>query len=110
MISGIEYLPVSHNEIPVEKIFFLDGKSYALEFNYNDAYDFYTLMVTDETTGSLLFTTRLSYLSETIDAIVSGLSMTRNIIPVLPNDIDAESGSDIQVTKDTFDEVRLWLM
>ena len=110
MSTSFEYLPVTHDEIPVEKVFILDGKSYALEFNYNDVGDFYTLMVSDESTGTLLFATRFSYLSEAIDAVVTGLSMTRNIIPSLPVDIDADSPSDTQVTIDTFDEVRLCLM
>ena len=110
MSSSFDYLPVTHDEIPVEKVFVLDGKSYALEFNYNDVGDFYTLLVSDESTGTLLFTTRLSYFYEAIDAVVTGLSMTRNIFPARPVDLDADYPSDTQVNADTFEEVRLCLI
>lgn len=110
MSTTYDYLPVTHDEIPVEKVFVLDGKSYAIEFNYNDRYDFYTMMVSDESSGDLLFTTKLTYLCNALDAVVEGLSLSHEIIPALTRDLDAGESSDTELCSDTFDEVLICLI
>ena len=109
MSTEYEYIPITHDELPCEKIFTLDGTDYALEFRFNDVADFYTLSVSDED-GDLLFTTKLTYLTEAIDAVIEGIDMTRNIVPAQFADIDADEPTDTQVTKNTFDEVYLCLI
>lgn len=108
-MAAHDFLPITHDEIPVEKVFTLDGKNYAVEFNYNDIGDFYTISIRDESTGDLLFTTKLTYLSKAIDAVIDGITMTHNIVPALPLDLDSNTNSDIEVTQENFDEVYLCL-
>ncbi len=110
MSAEYEYLPVTHDELPVEKIFNIDGESYAFEFNYNDEFDFYTMIISAPSTGDVLFTTKLTYLNNALDAVAEGIKIIRKIIPAIPSDITAESPSDKQVNKDTFDEVRICLI
>ena len=110
MSTDYEFLPVTHDEIPVEKTFVLEGKSYAIEFNYNDLYDFYTMKVSDESSGDLLFSTKLTYLCDALDAVVKGITLTRSVIPALTRDLDSDYPSDAQVNAATFDEVYICLI
>ena len=110
MNTEYSYFPFTHDELPVEKIFNIDGENYAVSFEYNDVYDFYTMVISDASTGDVIFTTKLVYLCNALDAVVEGIKIARKIIPAIPSDMTAESPSDKHVNKNTFNEVRICLI
>ena len=75
----VEYFPFTHDEVPVEKIFDIDGKEFIIEFNYNDRYDFYTLTIKD-LDESIIISFKLTYLVNAINVNVDG-KILKKIIP-----------------------------
>ncbi|PJZ24608.1 hypothetical protein CH352_14415 [Leptospira hartskeerlii] len=82
----LEYLPISSSEIPIEKDFTI-GETYSFRFLYNERSDFYTCTILDSD-ANILFTTKICYARELIDAKIEGLEINRLIIPLNPQEIE----------------------
>lgn len=82
----LEYLPISSSEIPIEKDFTI-GETYSFRFLYNERADFYTCTILDSD-ANILFTTKICYARELIDAQIQDLRINRLIIPLNPQEIE----------------------
>lgn len=80
MIS-FEYLPILPSEVPVKKIFTIGNGTYAFEFLYNSENDFYTVYISD-LNDNLLYSTKIVYAQDLVDAVVEGLNIPYSIIPL----------------------------
>jgi len=110
MAESFEFLPLTTDEIPVQKTFTL-GNTYVFEFYYNERHDFFTMYIYDED-ETLLYTTKVVYGNSLYHAVVDGLELNQSIIPfdiqdlLTPNAIDSDS-----VNSDNLDDpVRLYLI
>jgi hypothetical protein len=83
---ALEYLPVTIDEMPVRKLFDIEGENYLFEFRYNDVYDFISMYIFDSG-GELLLSTKLCYLTNALHAVCPGLAIKARIVPL--NEIDA---------------------
>ena len=102
----LAYFPVSADEVPVGKDYSL-GTVYNFQFQYNESRDFYTCEISD-LEGNLLYTTRLTYLSSMIHAVVDGLEFTKNLIPFDVRELNATELLHEFLTASNFDEVQLY--
>jgi len=102
----LAYFPVSAAEVPVGKDYSL-GTVYNFKFQYNESRGFYTCEVSD-LEGHLLYTTRLTYLSPLIHAVVDGLEFTKNLIAFDIRELNATELLHEFLTASNFDEVQLY--
>ena len=79
MIS-IDYLPINPDEVPIQKIFTIGDKTYKFDFWYNSENDFYTVYIKDML-DNILYSTRLTYGSAIVNAVVSGLDIPYQVFP-----------------------------
>lgn len=102
----LDFLPFKHSELPAEKTFDIKGVNYAITIRYNDRFDFYTAEISDNG-GNLLFTGKLTYNRNLIDAVVPGIDPTIKIIPIIIEDAMREFPVVTRIGKDNFDSVSL---
>lgn len=107
--DSIEYLPVSKDEMPVQKKFVIDGTTYGFEFRYNDRYDFYTVIISDAN-DTILHSTRVNYMTNLIDVVNSSLGLAKGIYPVFTDNITSGIAAANAVGSDIFDDVKLCLI
>jgi hypothetical protein len=74
------YLPLTPDEVPVQKIFTIGEVTYKFEFWYNTENDFYTVYIRD-VDDKLLYTSKLCYGLSMVHAIIDGLDFPDEIIP-----------------------------
>ena len=105
----LEYLPVQHSEMPVRKEFEIDGTRYLVDFDYNTRGDFYTATIRngDE---DVLYSGKLTYLSNLINGPVEGLAITSRIIPLNLGDVIREWPLVQRISQSNFDEMRICLL
>lgn len=80
-MPDFEYLPLTAAEVPIEKDFTIGDSTYAWLFRYNETFDFYTLEIRDED-DVILYTTKLTYASDIVNAVVEGLNISKVIVPI----------------------------
>ncbi|TGK04314.1 hypothetical protein EHQ53_03190 [Leptospira langatensis] len=85
----LEYLPISADEVPIEKDFTI-GETYSFQFLYNERADFYTCRILNAD-DQILFTTKICYARELVDAVVNDLKINRLIIPFNPQELEQAS-------------------
>lgn len=109
MMTYYDYLPFTHDELPVQKTFCVDGTNYNIEVLYNDRFGFYTMIIKN-LEDNVLLSTKLNYLTNALDALVAGLDLKRKILPALPENI--ESGVPVYSTIDStnFDKIKVCLV
>jgi len=106
----ITYLPVTHDEMPVRKTFEIDGVQYDVDFNYNQRGDFYTMMLRNATTGEVLYSGKLTYLSNFLNGPVDGVAIASKIIPLCIEDVLREISAIERISKDNFDTMKVCLI
>lgn len=75
-----EFLPVTADEVPIEKDFTIGDSTYSWLFKYNETFDFYSLEIIDED-DVIVYTTKLTYGSDIVNAVVEGLRISRIVVP-----------------------------
>lgn len=105
----LDYLTFSTDEIPCKKVFDIDGENYGIEILYNDVFDFYTMYIYDSD-DTLLYTTKLNYLTDAINAICDDLSIERHIVPLNEADISKDYPEIDRVGADNFDDIKVCLI
>jgi len=100
------YLPIANKEIPVRKIFDIDGKNYIFDFDYNTRGDFYTVAIYDMG-ETLLYSGKLTYLQNLITGPVEGFDITARIIPVNIEDAVREYPAIDRIGSGNFDAMRI---
>jgi hypothetical protein len=108
-IIEIEYLPVTHGELPVQKIFEIGGNDYIINFDYNDMHDFYTMTIVDEDENPV-YAAKLSYLTNAIQNAVPGLELKERIVPLIMSDVSREVPQVERIGKDVFDNTRISIL
>jgi len=105
-----EYLPVTHAECPVSKIFTVGESVYTYEFKHNARHDFYTLTIKDADDVTL-YTTKIVYGCPIVHAIVDGLEIDFDIVALNLDDIFTPYRiADTTVNKTNLDTtVRLYI-
>jgi len=98
------YLPYTHSEIPVQKTFQIGGVYYNIAIQYNDRYDFYTILVCDSN-DTCIFSGKLSYLRNAIDAVVAGIHV--RIIPLIIEDGMRDISQVRRISAINFDAMRI---
>lgn len=101
------YLPFSHAEIPVTKTFLINGVYYNITIQYNDRYDFYTILVCDSN-DTCIFSGKLSYLRNAIDAVVAGIHV--RIIPLIIEDVMRDISQVERISAINFDSMRICVL
>lgn len=101
----LHYLPYLHEELPISKTFDIFKARYEITVYYNDRYDIYTIIIYKN--NSLLFSGKLTYLRNAIDAVVENIPDDAKIIPLLLEDVLREAPRVKRITKDNFDKVML---
>lgn len=102
----LAYFPVSASEVPVAKDYDI-GSVYTFRFQYNTKGDFYTCEILNST-GEVIYSTRLTYLSPLIHAEVDGLTFTKNLMPFDIRELNASELIHEFLTSANFDEVQLY--
>ena len=74
MSVELEYLPITFDEMPVEKNFTIGLLTYTFLFQYNTTYDFFTMTIKDEN-ENILYITKLVYGSSLYHAVVDDLEI-----------------------------------
>ncbi len=100
------YLPVLHEELPVRKRYEIGGRNYYFDIDYNDRYDFYSVAIYDMD-NAILYSGKLTYLSNLINGAVDGLSLPSRIIPLNIEDIVREFPGIDRIGSDNFNSMRI---
>lgn len=106
-MSMLTFLPVIHEEIPVRKVYAIEGKNYTVDILYNDVHDFYTFSVIEN--DESVFIGKLVYCENVFDAVVEGIPDKR-IIPLIIEDVVQTFLSVDRVKSENFDSVRLCVL
>ncbi|MBK8397426.1 MAG: hypothetical protein IPL26_19605 [Leptospiraceae bacterium] len=93
----IQQLEISFSELPVSKIFNLDGKDFELRFTYNSKFDFISVEIYIDT--EFLHSTKLMYGS---DIFTNTNLSSIPLIPYSSENLSKEKIDPIAVNKETF--------
>jgi hypothetical protein len=105
----LDYLTFTADEIPCKKVFDIDGEIYGIEIFYNDVFDFYTMYIYDND-NNLLFSTKLNYLTDALNAVCDGLNINRRIVPLNEADVSKDYPEIEHVGSDNFDAMKVCLI
>lgn len=111
MSISIEYMPITFDEIPVQKNFTIGQNTYAFLFQYNKTYDFFTMTIKDED-DNILYVTKLVYGSSLYHAVVENLELSQLLYAFYIDDLltDKKLGYTA-VNSDNLDNpVRIYLL
>jgi len=101
MTIQLDYLPIIDAEIPVEKNFSFNNKTYAFTFRYNSENDFYTMEIRLESV--VLYSTKLVYGSNLVHAEVENLDLDCFLYAFNVDDLTTDQEIDDQsVNSDNF--------
>ncbi len=105
----LRYIQLSHDELPVQRVLEIDGVNYTFNFDYNSVGDFYTFTILDEDEIPL-YSSRLIYLSNSVQEVVPGLSLKKKIITLNLPDVLQEIPGIERISKDNFDTMRICII
>ena len=88
-----QYLPILPSEMPISKTFTIGTTSYIFRFYYNARNDFYSVVISD-VTGKILYSSKIIYGQKLYDAVVTGLVIDYEIIPIDLEDVFSDVGID----------------
>ncbi len=80
-MATFDFLPILASEIPIEKDFTIGNSTLSWLFRYNETHNFYTVEIRDEE-ENLLYTTKLTYASDIVNAVVEGLNISQYVVPI----------------------------
>ena len=103
------YLPLSHDEMPLEVTLEIEGRNIILDFDYNKRGDFYTLTAIDEE-DNLLFTNKLTPMINTLETVTQGIDLATQLVPLSLPDISREFPEVNHVGRENLATVRLCLL
>ncbi len=109
MAIQLEYLPLTGAELPVSKIFTVGEESYTFIFRKNTRHDRIYCEIRDSD-DNILYTTRLIYAANILNAVVDGLTMDDPIRPFNLNEIMTKRIIDTEVTPDNLDRVKMYVV
>lgn len=101
----IEYLPYNNNELPISKDFDIFGSRYTITLYYNDLADIYTIIISKD--ENVIFSGKLTYCRNAIDAVVYDIEPDKKIIPLLIDDALRNILRIDRISKYNFDSMRL---
>ena len=109
MAITLEYLPLNKDELPVEKIFTFD-KQYLFRFRKNEKHERIYCEIRD-TEDNILYTSRLTYGSNLIHAVVENLDISDPIVPFNIDDLVTDGEiEDSTVEADNLSRVKLYVI
>lgn len=103
------YLPVEHDELPLQVMFEIEGQNFTFNFDYNERFDFYTLMIVDEN-DEPVFANKLTYLSNALNTATEGLDISTMLIPLIIEDVSREFPEVERISKENFESIRMCLI
>jgi hypothetical protein len=95
MTYEFDYIPISKSECPVSKYMTLDNVVYIFSFFYNTYSDTFSVVIKDAD-ENVLYSTRLTYGANLINAVVNGLDLIYAFIPMNLDDLFTELQIDDQ--------------
>lgn len=108
-IIQMTYLQLTHDELPVQRIIEIDGINYTFNFDYNSVGDFYTFAILDAEEIPI-YASKLTYLGNSIQGVVPGLSLKRKIVTLNLSDALREIPAIERINKDNFDSMRICIV
>lgn len=109
MSIELEYLPLSSDELPVSKVFTIGEESFTFVFRENARHDRIYCEIRDSD-DNILYTTRLVYAADLLNAVVGGLTMDDPIRPFNLNEIMTKRIIDTEVTPLNLDRVKMYVI
>lgn len=107
----LDYITLTHSELPIIKNIELNGIYYGFEFKYNARSDFYTVVMRDIETDEILYTTKLVYDEPVIHVVSTNLPITDVLIPVNFEDLFSTALTTTELNSTTLDNpVKLYLV
>lgn len=105
----LSYIELKHDELPVQRVYEIDGANYIFRFDYNAVGDFYTYLILDEDENAL-YAGKLTYLRNSMQGVVAGLSLKRKIVPLNWSDAQGQIPAINRISKDNFDSMRICII
>jgi hypothetical protein len=105
----LNYIEIKHEELPVRRSYQIDGGNYNFHFDHNAVGDFYTLMILDDN-EEVIYSSKLTYLENSIQEVVAGLDLKRKIIPLNLSDAMQEAATINRMGISNFDNMRLCII
>jgi len=102
----MRYVQISHSELPVQKVFDIDGVNYTFNFDYNSVGDFYTFTILDEDENPL-YAAKLCYLTNAMQSAVPGITLQRKIVALNLSDALREIPAIERLGIDNLDIMRI---
>ena len=106
---SLTYIQLKHEELPVQRIYRIDGKNYIFHFDYNAVGDFYTLMILDDDENPI-YASKLAYLRNSIQEVVPGLTLKRKIVPLNLSDVQKDIPTIDRISISNFDNMRVCII
>ena len=106
---SLTYIQLKHEDLPVRRVYRIDGKNYTFEFNYNSVGDFYSLMILGDDENPI-YSSKLTYLENTLQEFVEGLDLKRKLIPLNLSDVMQDRANIDRISIDNFDSMRLCII
>lgn len=103
-MANYNYIPISQEELPVEKEIDLGDNTYKMLFSYNDRGDFYTVEIRS-LEDELLLISKLVYGRDALKPLIDGLPDDIKVVPLNLFDIGtSEPVTETQVIKEYFSQ------
>jgi hypothetical protein len=106
---SLRYIQLKHEELPVQKTFRIDGKNYIFNFDYNTVGDFYTFMILDDD-ESPIYSSKLTYLQNGIQEVVSGLTLKRKLVALNLSDVMKDIPDIDRISISNFDNMKVCII
>lgn len=108
-LISMTYIQLTHDELPVQKIYEIDGINYIFNFDYNSIGDFYTFTIVDSEENPL-YASKLAYLGNSLQEVVPGLSLKKKILTLNLSDALREIPAIERISIDNFDSMRICII
>lgn len=106
----IKFIPLTHAEVPVNKVVTIDGKEYAIEVLYNSRKDFYTMTLMDSESSEIIYCGKLTYLSSYINGPAAGVDITSAVVPLNIEDVLRDTVKIGRISAENFDTMKVALL
>jgi hypothetical protein len=101
----LSYLPLTADELPVSKIFELNGELYNFVFRKNEKYDKIYCEIRD-LEDNVIYTTRLVYGGEVVHAVIDGFEIDP-LVPLNFNDLFTDKILETVFNSTNMDRVKI---
>lgn len=103
------YISLTHDELPVQRVYEIDGENYIFNFDYNSVGDFYTFVILDDDENPL-YAGKLAYLRNSLQEVVPGLILKSKILTLNLSDALREIPAIERISIDNFDTMRICII